>query len=180
MIYHYIIYDLSYLIFEDIRKFGGFYYKTNISFLRHKLGVDPIIDKKFTKNWVNKNLKKKNRQLKSLLLDQSFICGLGNIYIDEILFKSKIHPLEISSTLKKRKINSLYDNILSILNHSIKHHGTTIINFKFDNMKTGSYKNKLNVYSRDNKNCGNCNNLILKLKVAGRGTYICPNCQKQS
>ena len=169
--------DSTYLIFEDIRKFGGFYYWRNLSYLKNNIGLDPMIDKSFTPKWLHKNLISRNRQMKSLLLDQSFICGLGNIYIDEILWKSSIHPISKSSLLSKKYSYKLYDAIKEILNDSLEHHGTTIMNFKFDNMKTGDYKDKLYVYSRNNKKCIRCNSIIIKIKAASRGTYICPNCQ---
>ena len=174
---YFTINNNEYLCFEDIRKFGGFYYHESINFIKNKIGIDPF-NINFTTNWVIKNLTKKNCQMKNLLLDQGFICGLGNIYIDEVLWKSKIHPLKKSSTLSKLNCENLHNNIIETLNNSINHHGTTIINFKFDNMKSGTYKNKLNVYGRKNQNCKRCNNKIIKIKVAGRGTYICQKCQK--
>ena len=99
---YFILDDNSYLVFEDIRKFGGFYIFKNINQLYSKIGIDPF-EKKFTITWLQKNIKKRNRQIKGLLLDQSFICGLGNIYIDEILWSSKIHPLTLCSNLHKKK-----------------------------------------------------------------------------
>ena len=168
--------DNNYLIFEDIRKFGGFYIFNELDVLINRIGIDPF-EEKFTTLWLKKNIIKKNRRLKGLLLDQTFICGLGNIYIDEILWKSKIHPLKSSNTLTSKEINLLHKSIVSILTHSIKYHGTTIINFKFDNMKTGSYKSQLKIYGRDGYNCYRCNSKIKKIKIAGRGTHICDTCQ---
>ena len=167
----------NYLIFEDVRKFGGFYYHKTINYIKKKIGIDPF-DVDFDDKWLTKNLTKKRCQIKNLLLNQNFICGLGNIYVDEVLWKSKIHPLTNSSKLRKNECMRLHRNIITTLNDSIEHHGATIINFRFDNMKTGSYVNKLNIYGRINKNCKRCNNLVKKLKVAGRGTYICPKCQR--
>ncbi len=92
---------------------------------------------------------------------------------DEILWKSKLRPLTKSNNLSLEKIKKLTDNIKLILDNSINHHGTTIFNFKFDNMKTGTYKNKLKVYGRNGKECYNCKKNIIKIKVSGRGTYIC-------
>ena len=168
--------DNTFLIFEDMRKFGGFYYWNELNILKNKLGIDPTSNR-FTKNWLFFNITKRNRMIKSILLDQSFICGLGNIYIDEILWKSKIHPTRLTSTLKKIETNSLCENIILTLKLSLKYHGTTIINFKFDNMKTGGYGKFLNVYGREGEKCKRCNHLISKLRIASRGTYICPKCQ---
>ena len=114
----------------------------DINELNQKIGIDPF-DLEFTIKWFLKNTKKRKRYIKHLLLDQKFICGLGNIYIDEALWKAKIHPLAISSSINQKKITNLYQTILYLLNDSIKFHGTSIKNFEFDNMKTGAYKNKL-------------------------------------
>tara|TARA_Y100001970_G_C13984166_1_gene724796 strand:+ start:39 stop:845 length:807 start_codon:yes stop_codon:yes gene_type:complete len=168
----------TFLIFEDIRKFGGFHYLEDIMFIKNKLGIDPF-NKNFNIDWLNKNLFKKNRQMKGLLLDQKFITGLGNIYIDEILWKSKIHPLNKSNNLSQMQRKNLFNNIVHILKQSIKFHGTTIINFKFDNMKTGDYKSQLNIYGRQGGKCNLCYTIIKKIKVSGRGTYICTNCQTE-
>ena len=165
----------EYLIFEDVRKFGGFYIYTSLLDLEKKIGIDPF-DKKFTKQWLKSNISYKKGMIKHLLLNQKFICGLGNIYIDEILWKSKIHPRSISKNI--RNIDTLYNNIISTLEESIKFHGTTIINFKFDNMRTGNYKNELKVYGRKDLLCYRCNKKIIKQRIAGRGTYLCLHCQK--
>ena len=164
----------KFLIFEDMRKFGGFFIYNNLDILNAKIGIDPF-QKIFTVKWLKINLFKKKRMMKHLLLDQKFICGLGNIYIDEILWKSQIHPKALSN--KVQSIKNLHYNLLSILNESIKFHGTTIMNFKFDNMKTGNYKNNLKVYGRYNLPCYTCNSMIIKEKIAGRSTYYCKYCQ---
>ena len=168
--------DNKYLIYEDIRKFGGFYIYKNINNLFSRIGVDPF-EKKFTEKWLLEGLKSRKRIIKNLLLDQSYICGLGNIYIDEILWHSKIKPTRLSHMIPKYKIKLLHQYTLSILSDSIKHHGTTIINFKFDNMKTGDYKNNLVVYSRDGQPCIECKSNIIKRKIAGRSTHFCKKCQ---
>ena len=80
--------------------------------------------------------------------------------------------------IKKDKIKLLHSNTINILKESIEFHGTTIINFKFDNMKTGDYKKKLNVYGRENKKCNRCNEKIKKIKLSGRSTYYCKICQR--
>jgi len=166
----------KYLIYEDIRKFGGFYIYNNLDMLNKKIGIDPF-DEKFTKSWLLDGLKYRKRIIKNLLLDQSFICGLGNIYIDEILWHSKIKPTKISNKICKKNIDLLYTNIIDVLSTSIKFHGTTIINFKFDNMKTGDYKNNLKVYGRKDMPCINCNSSIIKQTVANRSTHFCEKCQ---
>ncbi|MBI65189.1 MAG: hypothetical protein CMG64_02710 [Candidatus Marinimicrobia bacterium] len=166
-----------YLIFEDIRKFGGFYLTKDIIFLKEKLGIDAL-DRNLDYLFFKKNFIKKTQMIKYFLLDQSNICGLGNIYIDEILWATKINPKKTVSSLNKKNINALLYNTIKILSESIRFHGTTILNFKFDNMKTGNYKAQLNAYGRENLDCKECNNKIKKIKLCGRSTYFCKNCQK--
>ena len=102
----YLEFKDKYLIFEDTRKFGRFFLYSNMNYLNDKLGVEPLSDT-FTESWILKSMKRKNRQIKSLLLDQSFICGLGNIYVDEALWHAKIHPLAISSSISNKKLSKL-------------------------------------------------------------------------
>ena len=165
----------DFMIYNDIRKFGGFYYFNSIDQFNLKVGVDPY-EKEFTFKWLRNGLKSRSRSIKHLLLDQKFICGLGNIYVDEILWLTKIHPEKKSNKIKM--IKNLYENILIVLDNSIKHHGTTIINFTFDNMKTGKFKNELKVYRREGMQCFRCNNKIIRKKIASRSTHYCKKCQK--
>ena len=167
----------SFLIYEDIRKFGGFFYTQNLTFLKNKLGIDAL-DDNLTHKYLFKILKKKKKKLKYFLLDQKYICGLGNIYIDEVLWESKLHPEYQTNNMTLKKTSYLIIAIKKILIKSIKFHGTTIINFKFDNMKTGNYKSELNVYGRRDGKCNSCNFRIIKKHLCGRGTYFCPSCQK--
>ena len=169
--------DSYFLIFEDIRKFGGFYFLKNLEFINKKIGIDAL-DEKLTLNYLFQKTSKVNRKIKYFLLDQKYICGLGNIYIDEILWDCKIHPEKITSKIKKNKINELIYSIKKNLNKSIKHHGTTILNFKFDNMKSGNYKSELKAYGLDNTPCCRCKNNIIKKKICGRTSFYCPSCQK--
>ena len=164
------------LYFRDVRKFGGFYYYRNLLTLNRKLGADPF-DVLFGRKWLFKGLQSRNRQIKGLMLDQSFICGLGNIYTDEILWLSKIHPQRKSSEIIEEESNTLHRHIISLLVLSICFHGTSIKDFVYDNMKTGRFKNYLKVYNRSGQNCFRCNNMIIKMKNSGRGTHICEYCQ---
>ena len=165
----------GYLIYNDIRKFGGFYFFSKMKYFNYKVGVDPY-EKKFTLDWLKKGLSSKSRIIKYLLLDQKFICGLGNIYVDEILWLTKIHPEKKSDKVKNT--SQLFKNIILVLDKSIKHHGTTIINFTFDNMKTGDFRNELKVYGREGKPCFRCKSSIVRKKIAGRSTHFCKKCQK--
>ena len=132
----------------------------------------------FTSDWFLENLKKKKRNIKALLLDQSFLSGLGNIYVDESLWASNIHPNSISCFIPKRKVIQLHNNIRVILSESIKQLGTTFINFTFLNGQSGNYSNELKIFGKQGKPCKKCLNKVKKIKVAGRGTHVCNKCQK--
>jgi len=165
------------LIFEDTRRFGRFYLFNNMDYLNRKLGIEPINNKEFTESWLLNNILTYNRQIKALLFDQSFICGLGNIYIDEALWYAGIHPLSKSSMIPSYKIKKLHKGIIQILRNSIKAGGTTIRDYTYDYSYVGNYKINLNVFGRDNEKCNRCKSIIIKIKVMQRGTHLCPRCQ---
>ncbi len=169
--------DKSSLYFKDYRKFGRFYYYDSLDYINNKLGLEPL-SKKFSGDWLYKNLQKNKRQLKPLLLDQSFIAGLGNIYVDESLWYAKLHPRQISSSVSRKKSNTLQDAIQRLLQTAINNQGTTIINFYFGEGKKGSFREQLKVFGRQDKNCPRCKTIIKKIRVAQRGTHICPRCQR--
>jgi len=168
----------KYLIFEDTRKFGRFYMFDNMDYLNEKLGVEPLLDD-FSTDWILYNMKKKNRQIKPLLLDQSFICGIGNIYADEALWHAKIHPLSISSRISRKKLLKLREGIIKVLQESIKKGGTTIRDYTYDFVYVGNYSLNLNVFGKQGESCSRCQSSIVKTNVAQRGTHYCPKCQKK-
>ena len=165
------------LIFEDTRKFGRIYKYDDLTEINKRHGPEPLEDD-FTSDWLLENLKKKKRNIKALLLDQSFLSGLGNIYVDESLWASNIHPNSISCFIPKRKVIQLHKSIRIILSESIKQLGTTFINFTFLNGQSGNYSNELKIFGKQGKPCEKCSNKIKKIKVAGRGTHVCNKCQK--
>ena len=169
--------DKSSLYFKDYRKFGRFYYYDTMAYINTKLGVEPL-SKEFTEAWLYSNLQNTNRQLKPLLLDQSFIAGLGNIYVDEALWFAKLHPQELSSTVSKKKSHLMHEAIQRLLKTAIKNQGTTIINFYFGEGKKGNFSEQLQVFARQGQECPRCNETLEKIRVAQRGTHICPGCQE--
>ncbi|NOZ03997.1 MAG: DNA-formamidopyrimidine glycosylase [FCB group bacterium] len=168
--------DGSELFLKDYRKFGRLYYFPTLDPIDKKLGIEPLSDQ-FTPLWLFKNLHCRNRFMKPLLLDQGFIAGLGNIYVDEILWQARIHPLTSSKNISRQKVNLLHPAIKSILRESIELRGTTIINFSFGENQRGIFLSKLKVFNRQGLPCPRCGTTIIKIRVAQRGTHICPRCQ---
>ena len=166
------------LVFEDTRKFGRFYYYTSQEFLDKKLGIEPL-GASFTAAWLIKNLHGKKRMIKALLLDQRILAGLGNIYVDECLWQSGIHPETISNKIPKNNIISLHDSIRNTLQSSINARGTTVVNFSYLNGRSGEFSSQLQVFGKDGHPCTICATEIKKKRVAGRGTHYCPGCQKK-
>ena len=169
--------DKSALYFKDYRKFGRFYYYDSMDYINQKLGVEPL-SKDFTGDWQYKNLQRSKRQLKPLLLDQSIIAGLGNIYVDEALWFAKLHPQQLGFSVSRKKSNTLHQTIQRLLQAAIDNQGTTIINFYFGEGKKGNFREQLQVFGQQDKNCPRCKSVIEKIRVAQRGTHICPKCQR--
>ena len=170
--------DKSKLFFSDIRKFGRAYISQNLSLLEKRLGIEPLSNE-LNPNWLYSLFQCHHRMVKSLLLDQKFIVGLGNIYVDEALWQAKIHPREISSKVTRKKINTLCIAIKAILQSAIQHKGTTIINFNYAENKKGHYKDQLKVFGKQNEPCLRCNQIISKIFVMQRGTHYCKKCQRK-
>jgi len=169
------------LRFYDTRKFGRMILTDNPNSILNKLGPEPLSDT-FTAEIFKKRIQLKNRQLKPLLLDQSFIAGLGNIYVDESLWEAKLHPLQIASKLSGKKIETLYHAIRFVLQKGINNLGTTLgngqSNFYSTGQRRGHNAEQLNVFHRTGQDCPRCNTTIKKIIVGQRSTHICPKCQK--
>lgn len=170
------------IVYDDSRKFGTFNIYKNINELLLakeiiKLGKQPF-DKSLTPNYLCSCLKNKNQKIKSILLDQRIIAGIGNIYADEILFASKISPLRKGKDITIDECKQIINQCQKIMTNSIKHNGTTVFTFKFNWNHSGSYQKYLKVYGRKNLPCLRCKNILKQIKMNGRGTVYCNNCQK--
>ena len=167
------------LVYDDVRKFGKIKlvninnYKMDKSLV--SLGEEP---KNIDHSSFYKKIKKSNRVIKQILLDQSIIAGLGNIYVDEVLFLSKINPLKKGSNITKKEANNIIGKSIEVLDKAIKLGGSTIKSFSYDNKADGKFQNSLHVYGKKDMPCPVCSNKIKKIKVSKRGTHFCPNCQK--
>ena len=166
------------LVFRDMRKFGRIGYLQDRSALEAQLGPEPL-DEAFTADLMAIMLRKHRRQIKPLLLDQSFIAGLGNIYADEALFAARIHPRTLSHRISRPKARVLHNAIREILAGSIAAQGTTIINFAWGEDETGGYRRTLKVFGRQGEQCPVCGTTLVKQWVGQRGTHFCPRCQRK-
>ncbi len=162
--------------FFDSRKFGRIYLTTDPEAVLKNTGIDAL-DENFTVNTLMQILAGKKRQIKSVLLDQKYVAGLGNIYIDESLFLAGIHPLMPASHLKESQITSLHNAILYILSAAINGMGTTISDYRTVGGGFGEFQNSLKVYGRNDFPCTACGTPIQKIRVNNRGTHFCPKCQ---
>jgi len=168
------------LIFNDIRKFGFVKIFNNEEILNcshlKNLGPEPL-SSKFCYEYFKRNLNRRTN-IKNLLMNQSFVAGLGNIYCSEILFRSNIKPTRPLKFIKDYEINKIVNSVKDILLNSIKLGGTTIKNFIVSDEKIGYFKNKLMVYGRNGMSCLKCKKKIVKITQSGRSTFFCSQCQK--
>jgi formamidopyrimidine-DNA glycosylase len=162
------------LVFNDTRKFGRVWLTRNIEEITGRLGPEPL-GSEFTQQWLFHALRERHRQLKPLLLDQTFLAGLGNIYTDEALHMAKLHPLALSDTVTPRKAERLHAAIQAILLDGIRRNGASI-DWVY---RGGEYQNHFRVYDRKGKPCPVCGTTIKRIVVGQRGTHICPKCQKE-
>lgn len=167
------------LRYNDTRKFGTMHlFERNIDIFQinplNKLGLEPF-DNEFNPLYLKQHFTKLSKPIKTTLLDQSIIAGLGNIYVDEVLFMSNIHPLYKTKDLTDQEIEAIAKNSVIVLNKAIKLGGTTIKSFQSSHDITGRFQNELLVHTKNR--CPNCNTKIKKIKVGGRGTYYCEKCQ---
>lgn len=169
--------DGTRLHFLDVRKFGRFEFVRNPDARLAKLGPEPLGDD-FTSDWFRAALARKRRQLKPLLLDQEFVAGLGNIYVDEALHRARLHPLCPSDRVSKPKAHALYEEIRSTLAEAIEREGSSFDRFyRTPTGQPGEYQHQFQVYGRDGQPCLRCGSTIAKIVVGQRGTHFCRRCQ---
>lgn len=174
--------DGSRLYFNDLRKFGWMKLLPTlavpeIDFMK-RVGPEPL-ETDFTGDVLFERLqRRKNTTIKAAILDQSVLAGVGNIYADESLWAAKIHPKTLVKDIPKSKIQNLTSAIRSVLKLSIEKGGSTDKNYVDAEGKKGSYLQFANVFRLDGQPCPRCGTTIEKIRVAGRGTHICPTCQK--
>lgn len=172
------IFDDFNLRYNDTRKFGRMdLFDKDVDIYSVKplasVGEEPF---NISIDYLTNKYSKINKPIKETLLDQSIMSGLGNIYVDEVLFMSGIHPEEATSNLTKDDIENIKESSINVLNKAIKLGGTTIRSFASSHNHSGLFQNELLVHTKDV--CPKCGGKVEKIRVGGRGTYFCPNCQK--
>lgn len=171
--------DDTILFFNDMRKFG--YVKIadleTVTKAKSRFGQEPISDQ-FDVNDFTKKLQSRKTSIKATLLDQSFVAGLGNIYVDEALFLAKVRPDRQANTITLKEAKTLAKYSGEVMKKSIAVGGTTFQHFKDTEGGTGNYTKYLKVFGKQNTPCPKCKTQIIKTRVAGRGTHFCPTCQK--
>jgi formamidopyrimidine-DNA glycosylase len=174
--------DGSQLFFNDQRKFGWMRLiptseVMSIDFFQ-KVGPEPL-SADFTWQVMRERLmKRQNSNIKAVLLDQAVLAGVGNIYADESLWGAKIHPATLVNQLSAAQFHKLHDELIFVLQLAIKKGGSTDKNYVNAEGKSGSYLSFARVFRREGQRCPRCGTIIIKTRVAGRGTHLCPHCQK--
>lgn len=171
MVFHFA--DGMRLVFNDVRKFGRIWVTDDPEKVLGGLGVEPL-GEEFTAEWLTEKLSRQRRMIKAVLLDQSVIAGIGNIYADESLFSAGILPTRPADSLSRDECSRLCAAIRRTLELAIAHNGSS-----FDwAYKGGHFQNEFQVYQRKGEPCPRCGTPIERITVAQRGTHYCPHCQK--
>lgn len=173
--------DNTTLRYHDTRKFGRMYLLEKKDAYQQKplceLGLEPW-DQLLTVNYLKQCYRNKTIPIKSVLLDQTIVVGIGNIYADEILFMSHINPYTLPSCLQENDLKMIIKNTQIVLEKAILLGGTTVRSYTSSEGVHGRFQNELLIHTK--KICPNCSGDVLKVKINGRGTYYCPNCQKKA
>lgn len=168
--------DGYHLIFSDARKFGRLYLVEQMDDITGKLGPEPLFDD-FTPDVLRMSLAKRRVTIKSLLLDQHIVAGIGNIYADESLWEAKIDPRRKADTLNSEEIQHLHTAIQLVLQRGIDYEGASINWYRKPDGNPGNSQYHLRVYNRDGEACIRCGTRLTKIRLSQRGTHFCPKCQ---
>jgi len=167
--------------YRDVRKFGTMHLFAKGTEEKElplsKLGPEPFSES-CSVEYLKSRLSKTERIIKAVLLDQTVVAGLGNIYVDEVLYLSKIHPQRKANTLTEEEILRLCEAMSETLKEAILAGGSSVNTYMNSMGLSGSYQERLNVYGRKGEACRECGSVLEKTKAAGRGTHYCPTCQK--
>jgi formamidopyrimidine-DNA glycosylase len=161
------------LVFNDTRKFGRVWLVRDPDEVVGRLGPEPLSEE-FTAQALYESLQARHRQLKPLLLDQSFLAGLGNIYTDEALHRARLHPLIRSDAVNREQAGALWAAIREVLQEGIRHNGASL-DWVY---RGGNFQNHFRVYDRKGQPCPVCGTAVVRLVIGQRSTHVCPDCQR--
>jgi len=170
------------LVYEDVRKFGTMELLApellEAYFLSKKLGPEPT-EQDFDLEIFRGALKKSKKPIKSHLLDQTLVAGLGNIYVDEVLWRAKVHPARTSNSLSAQEARKLHDQTIEVLGQAVEKGGSTIRTYTNAFGEDGTMQEFHQVYDKTGEACSRCGSIIEKIQLGGRGTHFCPKCQRR-
>ena len=170
------------LVYEDVRKFGTMELLApellEAYFLSKKLGPEPT-EKDFDLGSFKLALKKSKKPIKSHLLDQTLVAGLGNIYVDEVLWRAKVHPSRTSNSLTAQETRKVHDETINVLGQAVEKGGSTIRTYTNAFGEDGTMQEFHQVYDKAGQSCSRCGTIIEKIQLGGRGTHFCPKCQRR-
>ena len=170
------------LVYEDVRKFGTMELLApdllDAYFISKKLGPEPS-EQDFDVQVFQAALAKSKKPIKSHLLDQTLVAGLGNIYVDEVLWRAQVHPARPSQTLTAEEATAIHDQIIAVLGQAVEKGGSTIRTYTNAFGEDGTMQDFHQVYDKAGQECVRCGTIIEKIQLGGRGTHFCPNCQRR-
>ena len=170
------------LVYEDVRKFGTMELLApkllEAYFVTKKLGPEPT-EQDFDLARLKLALKKSKKPIKSHLLDQTLVAGLGNIYVDEVLWRAKIHPFRSSNSLSSQEARKVHDETIKVLGQAVEKGGSTIRTYTNAFGEDGTMQEFHQGYDKAGQACSRCGAIIEKIQLGGRGTHFCPKCQRR-
>ncbi|HEY8630284.1 MAG TPA: bifunctional DNA-formamidopyrimidine glycosylase/DNA-(apurinic or apyrimidinic site) lyase [Gaiellaceae bacterium] len=172
--------DGSDVAYRDVRRFGTWQLLEPgelVPYLEERLGVEPL-ERTFTARRLAQQLEGRRAPIKAALLDQRTVAGLGNIYVDEALWRARVHPLRPAETLDDDELARLTRSIKDALKTAVKRQGASLRDYSTPDGERGSMQDRFRVYDREGRPCQRCGTPIDKIRTAGRGTWYCPNCQR--
>jgi formamidopyrimidine-DNA glycosylase len=174
--------NASDVAYRDVRRFGTWLLLEPGElqpYLDAKVGEEPL-DAAFTAARLGARIAKRRAPIKAALLDQRTLAGLGNIYVDEALWRARIHPLRPAESIDRNELRRLHNAIRAALEHGIARQGSTLRDYRLPDGGSGEMQNEFKVYGRGGEPCDRCGTPIAKSRVGGRGTWFCPSCQEES
>ena len=167
--------DGTAVVFKDVRKFGRWQWSERLPARLAALGPEPL---EIGRHEFTARLQSHRARLKTLLLDQEFLRGLGNIYADEALFRARLHPLRSADGVGPRKARDLHGSIQAVLRKAIDAGGTSIRDYRDSRGAEGGFQRQIRIYGRDGEPCVSCGTRVQRVVVAQRSTHFCPRCQR--